>query len=70
MTNREEIIITIDEQGNTTLEVRGVKGKRCISLTEFIEQELGRVQKRRRKPEYYQSEQVVETINRQCQIKS
>jgi hypothetical protein len=64
MTSHEEIIITIDKQGDTTLEVRGAKGKRCISLTEFMERELGQVKDRKRKTEYYQSEQVVGTIRR------
>jgi len=37
----EEIEVTIDAQGRVSVQVRGVKGKACLSLTEALEEALG-----------------------------
>ena len=50
---KELIIITVQEDGRIETEVKGVKGKRCIELTEFITA-LGD-STRRLKGEYFQS---------------
>jgi len=38
----EEIIITIEKNGATKLEVKGVKGQSCKALTKDFEQRLGK----------------------------
>ena len=40
---REQIATSIDTAGNIKVEVKGVKGKSCVALTEGLESELGTV---------------------------
>ena len=48
----QEIEVIIDEDGETQIEVRGVKGTSCLELTEDLEAALGgEVQKREMTPE-------------------
>ena len=51
---KEEIIVTIKKGGEIHAEARGVKGKQCIEITEFISA-LGE-STRSLKSEYFQSE--------------
>ncbi len=37
----QEIDVFIDEKGDVRIEVRGVKGKKCLKLTEDLEAALG-----------------------------
>lgn len=37
----EEVEITIDEKGNVQIHVRGVKGEKCLTLTEDLSEALG-----------------------------
>jgi hypothetical protein len=37
----QEITITIDRLGKPTIEVKGVKGRQCLKVTEGLEQSLG-----------------------------
>lgn len=39
----EEIEITIGKNGQVKLHVRGIKGKKCLALTEEVEKALGSV---------------------------
>ena len=50
----EEIIVLIKKDGEIQAEVQGVKGKRCIEVTEFIS-DMGDAT-RTLKPEYYQQD--------------
>lgn len=54
---KAEIIIDIAPDGGTTVEVNGVKGKKCLDLTREFEQALGTVTKRVEKKEMNQREQ-------------
>lgn len=45
----KQIIITIDPQGNTTVEADGFKGSGCETATAAIERELGSLKARKRK---------------------
>ncbi len=50
---KEEIIVLVDKDGAIQTEARGIKGKECIALTEFISA-LGD-STRTLKGEYFQS---------------
>jgi hypothetical protein len=53
-----QIKITIDKKANMTLEVEGVKGGQCVSLTEFLEESVGQVVSRQKTREFYQSAKI------------
>lgn len=53
-----QIKITIDKGANMTLQAEGTKGAQCLSLTEFLEGELGQVVSRQKTREYYQPEKI------------
>jgi hypothetical protein len=38
---KQTVIITVDERAESTVEVRGVKGKACLALTADLEAALG-----------------------------
>lgn len=63
MANRREIQFTIDEEGNVSLEVKGVEGADCEKLTREIEEALGVVQSRERTSEYYIDSTTEESIS-------
>ena len=48
----QNIIIKIDKEGKLFLEVDGVKGKKCLSITKELESMLGTLEKREFKPEF------------------
>ena len=54
MAAKNEIDITINEDGSVELSVNGAKGKDCLDLTKFLEDELGIVTQRTNTSEYYQ----------------
>jgi Protein of unknown function (DUF2997) len=53
-----QIKITIDRNASMTLEVEGVKGGQCVSLTEFLEEGVGQVFSRQKTREFYQSSKI------------
>jgi len=53
----KKIEVTIRPDGTVEVEAFGYQGKSCEKATEFIE-EMGTVAKRRRKPEWYQTERT------------
>jgi len=52
-----EMIMDVSPKGDLSIEVKGVKGKRCLDLTKDIEDALGTVEKRVETGEMKQSEQ-------------
>ena len=50
----QEIIVTITKANEVTVEAKGFVGKGCEAATEAIENALGGVDARNRKPEYFQ----------------
>ncbi len=60
MAQKHEIEITIDDKGNVTLQVKGLKGKKCLEVTRELEEALGIVVSREKTAEYYQTETQVE----------
>ncbi len=53
-TDNIELEITIDEKGNVSYSVNGVKGKSCTETTKFLDEALGEVAKRDFKRDYYE----------------
>ena len=52
---RQEITVTIDQEGQATITVSGIDGPDCQAATEALEQGLGAVRSRERTPEYYRA---------------
>ena len=63
MAKRREIQFTIDDEGNVSLQVKGVEGADCEALTRDIEEALGVVRSRERTSEYYIPAQTEETLS-------
>jgi hypothetical protein len=57
----EKIIILIDKEGNPSIEVEGVKGKKCLDLTKELEDILGVVKTRTPKKEMAERPVVITT---------
>ena len=55
----EELEITIPRDGTVTVNVKGVKGRRCLDVTKGIEQAAGSVTARTFATSYYEQEQAV-----------
>lgn len=55
------MIVTI-KNGKVEMEVDGVKGLRCIELTEAVEHILGKVDSRLLKQDYYRTNEVKQKI--------
>lgn len=51
----EEIIVVIDQTGEPSLEVNGVKGKMCKDFSKALENALGEVTKDTVTGEYYET---------------
>lgn len=63
MTNLEEIEITIDPDGKTRVQVRGVPGPDCVALTAALEEKIGALSGERVKTaEFYAAPRTQETV--------
>ena len=51
-----EIEITVDDTGNISYKVKGLKGRGCTKETAFLDEALGEVTKREYTREYYQEQ--------------
>ena len=51
----QRIVFRIDQEGNVTEEVQGVTNNTCVNITKELEDNLGKVETRSFKPEYYQT---------------
>lgn len=66
MVDKQELEISIDDDGNVTIKVVGVAGPDCLALTKEIEEALGIVVDRQRTNEFYQEKpQVTERVDQQ-----
>ena len=54
---RQEITVTIDQDGQATVTVSGIEGPACEVATETLEQALGAARSREHTPEYYRVRQ-------------
>lgn len=53
----DELTITINEQGETTVAVKGVKGSSCQDVSKDIERALGKVTNDHKTSEYYERDE-------------
>jgi hypothetical protein len=60
--NKKQIIIQVSPTGETTIEAVGFKGQSCERATAALEQALGLIKSKRKKPEYYQQQENVQRI--------
>jgi hypothetical protein len=58
-----EIEIIINPDGSVSVEALGFTGPDCEKATAFIEEALGEVQTRKRKPEYYRGQRDREKLS-------
>jgi hypothetical protein len=62
---RQEITVTIDQDGQATVTVSGIDGQACLVATETLEQALGTVRSRERTPDYYRTcQQQASTVRK------
>jgi hypothetical protein len=62
MANRREIQFTIDDNGEVSIQVLGVKGAECERITREIELALGVVQQRTHTSEFYSQAETVQSV--------
>lgn len=62
MAKRREIQFKIDDEGNVSVEVKGVSGPECERITREMEEALGIVSQRTRTSEYYIAAETTEAI--------
>tara|TARA_B000000557_G_scaffold118322_1_gene95977 strand:- start:2992 stop:3195 length:204 start_codon:yes stop_codon:yes gene_type:complete len=55
---KESIKFTIAQDGTVTQEVQGVIAGECLNMTKEIEEQLGTLQTRQFKPEFYSQRNV------------
>ena len=60
MADRHDLYIRIDENGEVSIEVKGVDGPRCVLVTRELEEELGLVTEQVKHSEYYKEETTAE----------
>ena len=56
MAEKQELEITISENGEVGINVLGAKGKDCMNITKDLEDALGLVTNREMKSSYYEQE--------------
>ena len=62
---KQDIEIVINEKGEVTFEVKGVKGGSCVDETKFLEDALGNtIESRELTDEYYEQPQTVNQTNK------
>ena len=57
----EEVVITIKD-GKIEMEVAGVRGTRCIELTQAVERMLGNMCRRLLKQDFYRAAEVKQKV--------
>jgi len=54
----QQIKIVLERDGKVRLKVEGVTGAQCLSVTAFLEKEMGEVCERQRTGDFYKSQHV------------
>ena len=58
----KSIEMIVSPEGEITIEALGFKGQGCAKATEALEQALGTVKQRKRKPEWTAKEQLNQSV--------
>ncbi len=53
---KTELEIIIDENGEVHLDIKGIKGKKCLEIAELVEKVIGEMKDKKHKPEYYETD--------------
>jgi flagellar hook-basal body complex protein FliE len=53
---KKEMEISISPEGEITIHVKGVKGKKCLDFSKFLEGAMGEVVEREKTSEFYEEE--------------
>ncbi len=56
MARKDELEISINSDGEVSINVIGSKGKKCLDLTKDLEEALGIVTQRETKPQFYEND--------------
>ncbi len=56
MAKKDELEISINSEGDVSINVIGAKGKKCLDLTKDLEEVLGIVVQRDTKPQFYEND--------------
>ena len=56
MAKKDELEISISNDGEVSINVIGAKGKKCLDLTKDLEEALGIVTNRETKPQFYEQD--------------
>ena len=59
---KTELIITISADGQVNIEVDGAEGPSCLDASRELEEALGRVTQRQKKPSFYKTESSAEVL--------
>ena len=59
---QQTIKFSISQDGSIEEVIQGVKGTKCLDITEKIEEKLGTVQYRKETDEYYQVQSTQENV--------
>lgn len=62
---KKTIEVIIGPTGAITIEAKEFKGRGCEEATRFLEESLGSVKERKKKPEYHQIQATGSGINQQ-----
>lgn len=58
---KRTIEVTVSQQGDILIDAIGFKGADCEKATRFLEEALGTVAQKQRKPEYRQANRTAQT---------
>jgi hypothetical protein len=61
--SQKQIVITVNQNGDFSIEAQGFQGNSCEQATAGLENALGKLEKKAYKPEYHQTQQNVNYIH-------
>jgi hypothetical protein len=62
-TEKQELEITITTHGEVVIDVQGSHGKSCLEATRDLEEALGTVREREKKPSFYETDSNTTAFN-------
>jgi hypothetical protein len=58
---KSELEIIIDENGDVHVDIKGMKGKKCVAIAEMIQKVICEMKNQKHKPEYYETDVHIDT---------